>query len=439
MAIQFGGLATGLDTNRMISQLVSLERRPIARLEQRRRDINTEITNIGLLSGEMKKLSDTLEEMASASDVMAFSAQSSDEDAVTALATGAAQQGVFSLRVDQLASAARVRSDAFASKDDLFGEGTLSIGVFEEDSVDITVEATDTLTDVRDKINSATDLVSAALIDSGNGVYLSISSNKEGHTIGGAAADALILDHQPSAGAAQNFQTIQAASNAQFELDGLAIEQSSNTVDSVLEGLTFELHAETTGNIELSVDPDTEGMIEKIETFVDQYNGVIDALNKNSPERAESRERGLTDMRDVLITTVATGAEDVSNLASIGVEASRSTGKLSIDRAALEEALASNPQAVASLFGAETDGISARLTETLERYTDSNDGYLDLARESLSSRRDALEGQIDRKELSVERYEARLQRQFTQLEVLTVELQDIQARFASITSLYTTY
>ena len=430
MAIQFGGLSTGLDTTRMISQLVRLERQPIGRLQSRRRAINTEITNIGMLSSEMSELTDMLDEITEEGGVMSYSATSSKEEAVTAAATGQAQPGTFELQVDQLARAARVRSQAFGSDLDVFGEGTLRVEVFEEDAVEITVEAGDTLRDVRDRINAATSLVSASIMDTGSGAYLSIASNKQGHTIGGAAADALVLDHQPSAGAARTFQTVKEASNARFELDGLAIEQHSNTVDSVLEGVSLQLEQTTTGPVELNVSPDSEGMIERVEAFVEQYNAVVDAARAGEDGRTESRERALEDMREVLISTLGAGGGEVTNLSSAGVEASRSTGKLSVDRGRLEEVLAREPEAVSGLFGGAS-GIAERLTASLERYTEGSDGFLNLAREGLRARVDTLEGQIERKERSVDRYERRLQRQFTQLEMISVELQDIQSRFAS--------
>ena len=43
MSISFGGLATGLDTNAIVSELMSLERRPITRLEGEKNYLNSRL------------------------------------------------------------------------------------------------------------------------------------------------------------------------------------------------------------------------------------------------------------------------------------------------------------------------------------------------------------------------------------------------------------
>lgn len=435
MPIQFGGLASGLDTGRMITQLVQLERQPIQRIQSRQRQLDAEISTLGKLSSSMKELQDFLADMSSTTDVIASSATSSNEDALSATATGEAQKGSFSIKIDSLANSARMRSEGLADSSTEFGEGTLSIQVFGEDSVDIDVAAGESLSQVRDKINAATDLVSASIIDTGDGAYLSMSSAKEGHEVGGAATDALQVSHSASAGADRTFSVVEEASNAVFEVDGLRVERQSNQIDDVLQGLTLNLDQTTTEAVELNVEPDVQKTRERFESFMEKYNAVIEIIQENNEESASSRERALSDMRDVLISTVAPGSTEVSNLASIGIESSRATGELSIDSTTLEDALVSNSEAIASLFGDATNGIAARLDTVLENYTESGDGFLAISKEGLRNRSDRMDTQIERKERAVTRYEERLNRQFTQLETISSEMQSISARFANFAPL----
>lgn len=435
MPIQFGGLASGLDTGRMITQLVQLERQPIQRIQSRQRQLDAEISTLGKLSSSMKELQDFLADMSSTTDVIASSATSSNEDALSATTTGEAQKGSFSIKIDSLANSARMRSEGLADSSTEFGEGTLSIQVFGEDSVDIDVAAGESLSQVRDKINAATDLVSASIIDTGDGAYLSMSSAKEGHEVGGAATDALQVSHSASAGADRTFSVVEEASNAVFEVDGLRVERQSNQIDHVLQGLTLNLDQTTTEAVELNVEPDVQKTRERFESFMEKYNAVIEIIQENNEESASSRERALSDMRDVLISTVAPGSTEVSNLASIGIESSRATGELSIDSTTLEDALVSNSEAISSLFGDATNGIAARLDTVLENYTESGDGFLAISKEGLRNRSDRMDTQIERKERAVTRYEERLNRQFTQLETISSEMQSISARFANFAPL----
>jgi flagellar hook-associated protein 2 len=383
----------------------------------------------------MKELQDFLADMSSTTDVIASSATSSNEDALSATTTGEAQKGSFSIKIDSLANSARMRSEGLADSSTEFGEGTLSIQVFGEDSVDIDVAAGESLSQVRDKINAATDLVSASIIDTGDGAYLSMSSAKEGHEVGGAATDALQVSHSASAGADRTFSVVEEASNAVFEVDGLRVERQSNQIDHVLQGLTLNLDQTTTEAVELNVEPDVQKTRERFESFMEKYNAVIEIIQENNEESASSRERALSDMRDVLISTVAPGSTEVSNLASIGIESSRATGELSIDSTTLEDALVSNSEAISSLFGDATNGIAARLDTVLENYTESGDGFLAISKEGLRNRSDRMDTQIERKERAVTRYEERLNRQFTQLETISSEMQSISARFANFAPL----
>jgi flagellar hook-associated protein 2 len=419
----------------MITQLVQLERQPIQRIQSRQRQLDAEISTLGKLSSSMKELQDFLADMSSTTDVIASSATSSNEDALSATATGEAQKGSFSIKIDSLANSARMRSEGLADSSTEFGEGTLSIQVFGEDSVDIDVAAGESLSQVRDKINAATDLVSASIIDTGDGAYLSMSSAKEGHEVGGAATDALQVSHSASAGADRTFSVVEEASNAVFEVDGLRVERQSNQIDDVLQGLTLNLDQTTTEAVELNVEPDVQKTRERFESFMEKYNAVIEIIQENNEESASSRERALSDMRDVLISTVAPGSTEVSNLASIGIESSRATGELSIDSTTLEDALVSNSEAIASLFGDATNGIAARLDTVLENYTESGDGFLAISKEGLRNRSDRMDTQIERKERAVTRYEERLNRQFTQLETISSEMQSISARFANFAPL----
>ena len=115
MSIAFDGLSSGLDTNNIIEQLITLEARPIRRYENRidraeelqgaYRDLNNRVSN---LHSRTEILSDsrTFEPMdATSSDPEILRASIADETRATA--------GTYDIFVESLASRARVRSGAF--------------------------------------------------------------------------------------------------------------------------------------------------------------------------------------------------------------------------------------------------------------------------------------------------------------------------------------
>ena len=94
-------------------------------------------------------------------DISTFQARTATSSSITsftAAANSTAVTGSFAIRVDQLATAAKVRtaSLAFASDAALVGPGVLNIGLGAT-SFNITTSAATTLAGLRDLINKASD------------------------------------------------------------------------------------------------------------------------------------------------------------------------------------------------------------------------------------------------------------------------------------------
>lgn len=124
------------------------------------------------------------------------------------------------------------------------------------------------------------------------------------------------------------------ASNAEFTLNGVGRTAFSNTftVDKKFElnlrGLTGEDDAVTIG-----LKPDTESMADNIHQLVDSYNGFIDKARAYS---------GTNVRTDTLVSDIErTNMAYRSGLESMGLTFDED-GRLNVDDAALEEALASD-------------------------------------------------------------------------------------------------
>ena len=60
MTIQFGGLATGLDTSSIIDQLMNIERQPLTRLEADKTWLNNRLKAFTELDTRLKAFSDSI-------------------------------------------------------------------------------------------------------------------------------------------------------------------------------------------------------------------------------------------------------------------------------------------------------------------------------------------------------------------------------------------
>lgn len=142
----------------------------------------------------------------------------------------------------------------------------------------------------------------------------------------------------------------------------ISLRSESNTVEGVIPGVTLDLlEANPTQTVRVTVGNDTEGVRAGIEGFVEAYNGVIGFLNQQLRYDSLTEEAGMLIGDPLLISAqnnlrrITTGlipglSTDTNRLAAIGITSVMETGKLVIDDAKLNSALASNLKGVADLF-----------------------------------------------------------------------------------------
>ncbi|MCC3648568.1 flagellar filament capping protein FliD [Cytobacillus oceanisediminis] len=202
--------------------------------------------------------------------------------------------------------------------------------------------------------------------------------------------------------------------NAEFVINGLATNRSSNTFE--VNGVTFTLKQTFEDQpVSINVSNDSTKVFDNIKAFVDKYNEMIDKIQKKTSEERYRSYTPLTDeqreqlsdkqqeqweeraksgllRKDSTLQSVLSGMrmnfyQPVSNdlvsplynqLASIGIKTTSNYlegGKLEIDEAALKKAIEDDPVSVENLFRGEgqTDGqrgIAHRLYDTVNAAMD---------------------------------------------------------------------
>lgn len=108
--IQFGGLASGLDTKSIITALMDVERQPLLRLQAQATALTDRKTAYGTLGTALGDLLTKIQAFTVTSAGSARSAASSDPARFTAVAGTAAIPGQYRVSIDRLASATRATS-----------------------------------------------------------------------------------------------------------------------------------------------------------------------------------------------------------------------------------------------------------------------------------------------------------------------------------------
>jgi flagellar hook-associated protein 2 len=445
--IQASGVGSGLDINSLVSQLVSAENAsrsaPILRRETA---ATTKISALGTLKGALGAFKGALTPLRNLDVFSARKATSADTTRFTATASAAAAAGSYDIEVLNLASAHRLASNPYLDGADAeIGYGSLAITVG-EDSFDVEIpQDANTLEDIRDAINNASDNtgVQATLLNGTEGTRLILTSRKTGaeHAIkvvasggdGGLAA----LNYDPAG--TMNLIQKDEAQDALVNISGFPVSSSTNTIGDAVEGVTINLlKAEVGVKTSLNISFDTASVTTRIQTFVTEYNnmqaaiaklGSYDAASKTAgPLLGDSLLRSIDqDMRRGLTNPVTGLTGEYSVLASVGITTT-ATGALELDTAKLQKALDTDPDAVAQLFGSG-NGVAARLYAQVDARLASGS---DLDARNTSLKRD-LERVADDKEalaLRMEQVEARYRKQFTALDSLLSQLQTTSSYLA---------
>lgn len=107
---QIGGMASGLDTTTIIEQLMMLERKPIAALQQRKSAISQKDSAFQSLNTRLSALKSKLADLTLERNLKAKKVTTSAESVLSATAGAGAAEGSYRIKVNQLATATTVGS-----------------------------------------------------------------------------------------------------------------------------------------------------------------------------------------------------------------------------------------------------------------------------------------------------------------------------------------
>ncbi len=356
-------------------------------LENKQQKLNYTLSGYDLLNRAFNGFNSQVQALLSLDTFTKKTITSSDENVISAEATGQLVPGTYQVEVQQLATHHTLATSSnFASTADVVGSGTLSITVAGVRH-DITINSSNnTLEGIRSAVNSANIGVSATIVNTGNGYKLMFTSEQSG------AANAINIsvtdadgNNTDAAGLSQlinaNMVETIAAQDARLSVNGLTITRSTNVVEDVINGVRLNLKSAAPGQIKtLTVASDTSATKKAVQDFVDLYNSLQDVFktlgsydntpSKDNPAsgslKGDSTLRMLKDQVRNMITQPLGASGPFSSLADLGILTKRD-GTLEFDAAKLDQALNANPEAVGKLFAA-----SMTATDPLVQYVGSN-------------------------------------------------------------------
>ena len=317
--ISSSGIGSGLDVESIITKLMTIERQPVVDLQTKATTIQNQVSEFGKIRSAMSTFRDAAQKLTNLDTWALTTATSSDANSVSVTTATGASPGNYSLTVSSLATSQALASGVFASSSATVGAGTLHIeqgtwGAGQNSftaktggtALDVTVAATDTLAQVRDKINmaGAGSGVTATIFSDSTGSRLMLRSSATGTDsafriavtdtgdgVNNDASGLSALSYDTASGAKQMSQT-QVATNAIATINGLPVNSQSNTLTNVVDGVTVKLTGTTAAPVTISVTQDFDTIKKGLQSFADAYNALSTILTTDTKYDATTKTGG---------------------------------------------------------------------------------------------------------------------------------------------------
>jgi len=426
------GVGSGLDVASLVDKLVAAKKAPQQdQITNQAGAANTQLSALGQISAALSALQSAMAPLTDGSAFASRTVTSGDTTVLGAGSDGTAVNGNYNIVISKLASSLKASSGAFASSSTAVGTGTLTLAVAGK-SMSLTLDSTNnSLAAVRDAINKASNNpgVSATIVTGSDGAHLVLSSTQTGAANGfkvsssGGDGGLAALNYDVAASSGNALSVINAASDANYTIDGLPANSASNTVSTAINGLTLNLIK--VGSSTLSVSNDSSKATNALTNLVSTYNSFVGIYQNLTKYDATSGTAGamigdatLNSINSTLSSIVG-GTANGATLSSIGISL-QVDGTLKLDSGTLATALSDGGKTVGNLF-AGTGGFAAKLNTPLSTWV-GDSGLLAGRTTSLSQQLTDLSNQQTLLNSRMDDLTARYQAQFTALDTLMSKL-----------------
>jgi flagellar hook-associated protein 2 len=431
--LALGGLASGMDTETIITQLMDVERQPRTRMalqDTREQARQTALRDLSTRLGAVRDAATALKSAATWVNTQTLT--SSDAAKVAVSAPGSAAPGTHRIEVSQLAVTAQHAFTYAAST------SAQSLTITPQDpAIDPFTLAVDPDADaatVAAAINADDEAPVKAMVAGGKLVLTSRTSGKAGD---------FTVDASPLLSAAPAYD--RAGLDAKYSVDGVAQPDSpTNVVKDAILGvqLTFKATTTATGPVAVEVgDPGSsvEAVKAKVQAFVTAYNSAADYIRGKlaekpikDPTTTTEASKGLFYGDTMLSGALAAMRMQIGGLSDVGIStgavsgtgtfsADAVAGRLQIDDTKLTEALAKDPDAMRTRLQSLGERLSAVVAPVAGDAVDERLHGVEATRKRLADAMAAADVRLANRE-------TRLRAQFTAMETALAASQAAQSQ-----------
>jgi len=307
--LRITGLATGLDVDNMVKQLMQAEKTKVDKVKQQRQliqwrqDLYREI--IGDLNTFKSTFFDVLNKdkyILSANSLAPYAVSIDSNTPIKVTATADAQAGQYEVAVSQLAKGATVVGSELTLQNLNLDTKLSELGLSGTTSINVSYNGTDKSIDISDsmsirdlinKVNSETNgAVKVRFSELTKNITFETSKTGVNASLKVTGASFLGIDDMIDPVTGQNaIFKIKTPNNSSF----VEVQRETNTF--TIDGITYTLNglASEENPVKFTVNVDSKPVIDKIKEFVNKYNEIIDKINKKLSEKRAYSYQPLTD------------------------------------------------------------------------------------------------------------------------------------------------
>lgn len=362
------GLASGLETTKIIAALMGAEREPVTHLTNEQDKLKAEQGQLQSIQSSLRQLSLAASEFSLPSLFESSQTVTSSEPLrVSAATSSGAGVGGYEVEVTQLANSAQ-RTFTFTTPS---SEQTLTI-----DGQEFTLQEGEGAKELASAINTNSKAtVYAAVLTSGAIVLSNRTTGNTGSEFIKVSGEA--LTEVP--------ESAKEGKNAKFIVDGVEGESTSNTATDAIPGVTLTLSGLTpSGPVTIDVQapgPSASVVESQVQAFIKLYNSTVETIQTQiqtkpfaKPQSTSEYETGilfgdveltglLDGMRDTMYEPIAGLPEEMSSPFGIGVSTGAPTGSGTSSQASLEGLLTLEPAKLEAAVKANPAGVEQMLQQ----------------------------------------------------------------------------
>jgi len=278
------------------------------------------------------------------------------------------------------------------------------------------------LTSLRDQINAQNAGVTASILTTSNGNYLSLAANNTGATT-------LQLYDGRAATGTDLLSDLNQGADAKFQLNGINIQQAGNTVNSVIPGVTLNLQGTTSAATTITLSSDPTQLSSALQDFVTNYNAVASAVAAQEGPSAGplAGDSTINQLQTLLnqISAYTTSSGTVQSLSDLGIQFS-ATGQASFNQTTFDSLSQTQITDAFKFIGSATSGLGA-FAASLTGFSDPISGLIQTEENGLTQTDTDLQNQISTLNTRIGALTASLTTQFEQADAMQSELQQQQS------------